>query len=235
MLCFCTLSLVKLLCFLYACTVTPGFPFFSTGFRQIASPIAKVSDSLTIRNARYISLRCQRRLQAARLGFLRPLVRAFIKAINVTDAVIGGDDYDSCKVNGDYVTGYFDECEHSGAETAPTPQPAIATTQPPVPMKFSTPAPTLPPDGPTSEPTPAPTHEPATHAPTLWISDDTKPTADPSSDAAFSIFGSSGSHSSSGSVGAPAPAGPSNRAELPPALTWRASPPGPRQETSTQV
>ena len=50
-----------------------------------------------------------------------------------------------------------------------------------------------------------------------------------------SIFGSSGSHSSSGSVGAPAPAGPSDRAELPPALTWRASPPGPRQETSTQV
>ena len=50
-----------------------------------------------------------------------------------------------------------------------------------------------------------------------------------------SIFGSSGSHSSPGSVGAPAPAEPSDRAELPPALTWRASPPGRRKETTTQV
>ena len=51
-----------------------------------------------------------------------------------------------------------------------------------------------------------------------------------------SIFGSSGSHSSSGSVGAPAPAGPSDRAELPPALTWRASPPGrPPKALSAQV
>ena len=49
------------------------------------------------------------------------------------------------------------------------------------------------------------------------------------------ILGSSGSQRSSGSVGAPAPAGPSDRAELPPALTWRASPPGPRKEPSTQV
>ena len=50
-----------------------------------------------------------------------------------------------------------------------------------------------------------------------------------------SIFGSSGSHSSSGSVGAPAPAGP-HRAELPPALTWRASPPGrPPKAPSAQV
>ena len=51
------------------------------------------------------------------------------------------------------------------------------------------------------------------------------------------IFGSSGSHSSSGSVDAPAPAAvPSDRAELPPALTWRASPPGrPPKAPSAQV
>ena len=51
-----------------------------------------------------------------------------------------------------------------------------------------------------------------------------------------SIFGSSGSHSSSGSVDAPAPAEPSDRAELPPALTWHASPPvRPPKVPSAQV
>ena len=50
-----------------------------------------------------------------------------------------------------------------------------------------------------------------------------------------SIFGSSGSQRNSGAVGAPAPAEPSDRAELPPALTWRASPPGRRKEPTTQV
>ena len=49
------------------------------------------------------------------------------------------------------------------------------------------------------------------------------------------ILGSSGSQRNSGSVGAPAPAEPSDRAELPPALTWRASPPGRRKDPSTQV
>jgi len=50
------------------------------------------------------------------------------------------------------------------------------------------------------------------------------------------ILGSSGSQRSSGSVGAPAPAEPSDRAGLPPALTWRASPPvRPPKVPSAQV